>query len=994
MGRNLPTVHGDVVVGAATGSALVVGTAEWYTWLEHASAFAFVDAAGTLTARKQRPSQKYRTAYWYAFRKAHGTLHKVYLGRSADLSRACLVDAAAALATRTGAAQPAREPIVNAASLSVPPARTNLVVRERLYTRLDAAFHTPLTVISAPVGYGKTTLVAGWLPRHTATHQVAWATFDRADHTVAGILHILVAALQIALPHVGATTLALLQSVLPPQRDLLLSTLLADLQAVETPCMLVLDDYQYIQAHDAQETIGWLVDRLPQRLHLVIITREASPLPLARLRANNHLIELGTSDLRFLPEETSQFLHGTMRLPLDPGEVALLETRTQGWIAGLQLAALAVREQPDHAAAIAAFGGSHRFVAEYLVEQVLEYLPPQVVAFVLQTSILDRMCDALCAAVMDQQSGKFAKQTPLKNIEQLNLFLVPLDEQRTWYRYHPLFADAARQRLRQIRDETAIAALHGRASIWWQQHDAPGEAIRHALAARAFSRAASLIEALPHDQTLRDQAQVEGWLALLPQEIWQHRPRLWLARAMMLFASASYAAIEACLAQAEHALGHTQTDTARVRGEIAALRALMRSVQDDPGAVAAIRDALATLGGYHPLRAVLAAGLGYAAFGVGDLPTARRALTDALALLPPSRHVLTDRLTLLALLAMVAWGEGRLRDVEQLCQTVVQQADHGGTLVPVTGTILALLFSGVLLAERNDLHAANCHLARCVDMAHQTQQIALAATGQMYLALVLLAQGERAQARRALAEVAAYPEALVPPNSRKEIEGCRALFWLRDGDLAAASRWAAAASERIAAPEPLTAYDYPRIALARTLIAQGNAAKAAVLLGHFAADARATGHRRLLIWALALLALAQNGQGQRHDALATLEQALGLALPEGYLRLFVDEGAPMLALLREAQSHSAYLDYVRHILDVAAPASVSPPQPAALAEPLTPRERDVLHLIAAGASNGAIAEQLVVSVGTVKKYAHSLFGKLDVHSRTQAIVRGRELGLL
>jgi LuxR family maltose regulon positive regulatory protein len=935
----------------------------------------------------------------------------------------------------------------SAISLSVPPTRPDLVARQRLYTQLDAGLRTPLTLIAAPAGFGKTTLVVGWLaarraqlgrtapahnlPSTAASATIAWLSLEAADSNLPSFLRSVIAALQTLAPNLGATTLALLQQRQPPQPELLLTTLLNDLVALDRTCLLVLDDYQVVQAPAVHHALAWLLMRLPPSLHVYMATREDPPLPLARLRASGQLTELRAADLRFTPDEAARFLNQTMGLALTDDEIAALDARTEGWIGGLQFAALAMRGYADRQGFIASFTGSHRFVVDYLADEVLDRLPPQLYAFVLQTSILDRLCGSLCDAVLAETINSEPRmvnaarsfivhrssfeagysQLMLEELERANLFLIPLDDRRTWYRYHPLFVEMVRERLHRSTAGNRVAELHLRASRWWEQCEQYDAAIRHALAAQAFERAADLIEA--HTQKLIPSGAdgLEHWLALLPSDLWQARPRLWLARAAALLTRADDAAIEACLRQAERALSVVgPTEALPLRHEIAAMRALTLSLQDDPGAVRLVQNVLVELAENHPLRGALAAGLAYAYFGLGELLAARQTLIRALAVLPPSSTAPIDRIGLLGLLALVSWGEGRLQEVEQLCQETLRLSAVDGQLLPVAGTLLALLLLGVLMGERNDLTAGKGYLATCADLARQAQMPALEVTAQVYHALVLLASGEQAQAQALMlrAQAAAQRQYLTP-NTRKEIDGCRVLFWLRIGDLAAASAWAGGHVEGDTAPAArLTAYDYPRIAQARALIAQGQYATAEQLLATLCADAEATGHGRFLIWSLILQALLWHAQGNLSAALAALERALGLGAPEGYIRLFVDEGSPMAALLRMARARGMHVAYVAQLLAAfdAGPAAKNlrlaenlqasglTPQAPSLLEPLTPRELEVLHLIAAGASNGAIAEQLVLSVSTVKKYVNTLFGKLDVRSRTQAIVRGQALGLL
>jgi LuxR family transcriptional regulator, maltose regulon positive regulatory protein len=1069
MARTTPQVTNEWLTGYGA-APIAVGSPAWFAWLEQATRFAFRDPAGAFTARREARG---RGAYWRAYRTVDGRQRRAYLGRSADLTpeRLRVVAAQLAAAARlTDPVAPARAPAATAAptllvllatKLYVPRPRGALVSRPRLLARLGAGLRGPLTVIAAPAGFGKTTLltqglgVGSWelasspansQPPTPNSHQVAWLSLDAGDSDSTIFLRYLVAALRTVMPPtVGAMALALLEASPLPPLTTLLTTLINDLASLGPGAtgaaldsrrwILVLDDYHAITAPAVHEALAFLLDHLPPTLHLVVASREDPPLPLARLRARGQVAELRAADLRFTAGEAADFLRDVMGLAVSEDDVAALEARTEGWVAGLQLAALALQDRVDQSGFIAAFTGSNRFVVDYLASEVLDRLPPHLRAFVLRTSILERMCGPLCDTLAgvggwelgvggsgttpNSQPPSPNSQLMLEELERANLFMVPLDDQRRWYRYHQLFAGVLRDRLARGEPAEAVAELHRRASTWFERQGLVAEAIRHALAAGDAERAASLIELIAMPLAMEgQQATVAGWLAELPDNLRLARPRLALAYACVAGFNSDYAAAEIHLREAEAgAQAWDEPQAAALRIEAAAFRAVGGSVLGDPRAPELGRMALAHLDAGHPLRSMVAVGISYAAFAAGDLAAADQTLQATLAAQPLQSASSAVHAGLVALLAMVRRAQGRLYETRRLATQVIEATTRDGRTLPLSGTLLAYLLLGLTQCEQNELDAAERTLRQCADLAHQYQVTMYEILAQFYLANVLSARGDLAGALKLVEQAEARASRYLSPLNMRELVGYRVLLWLRQGNLAAAAAWAAQdkLTSDVERP-PLTAYDNDRFALAQTLIVQGRWQAARAAVATLLANAEVSGHGRFVIWALVQQALLLSAEGDMAAALASLGRALALAEPEGYVRIFADEGAPMADLLRQAQAQGVTRQYtakLRAAFVLPGKATrrqgdkemgerseelvfVSPDLlvSQSLVEPLSARELEVLRLLADGNDNTQIASALIVAVGTVKSHVNHIFGKLGARNRVDAVRRARELNLL
>ncbi len=923
-----------------------------------------------------------------------------------------------------------------ATKLYIPPPRPKVVSRPRLIERLNEGKQHPsgVTLISAPAGFGKTTLVSEWIAALTPSPlpmgeglgvRAAWLSLDEGDNDLTRFLTYLVAALQTIAPKVGEATLALLQSSQPPPTEVLLTALLNDLTTLGE-VVLVLDDYHAIESAPIDEALTFLVDHLPPQLRLVIASREDPPLPLARLRARGQLTELRAADLRFTPAEAADFLNDAMSLNLAASDIAALESRTEGWIAGLQLAALSMQGRSDTTHFIQAFTGSHRFVLDYLMEEVLQRQPERVRSFLLQTAILERLCGSLCDAVTNRDDGR----SMLELLERSNLFVVPLDDRRQWWRYHHLFADVLQARLIEEQSDR-VSELHRRASEWFEQNNLPAEAIHHALIAKDFERAAALIEMNVRGMRSSSQEAIWlGWVKALPGELVHMRPVLLVYYAFALLPGEPDAAEER-LKEAERWLDTPTTlpersgDSSRkpvvvneeefrsLPGTIAVARAYRAgAVGDVPGIVQQARRALDLLpDSDHLWRGGAAALLGIAYWNSGDLEAAHRAITEGMT----SLH-LADGLNYSTsasyLLADIRLAQGRLREAVQTSQRALQLVAKRGEPMPQGTADLHVVLSEVYL-EQNDVEAARRHLAISKELGihaaltepRHRWYVAMAhlkeIEGNFSGALELLDEAER--------QYIGGPTLEVHP-----IAALRAQVWLRQGKLAEALEWAHA--QGLSADDMLSYWrEFEHITLARVLIAQyetdrvdGSLQAAQSLLARLLPAAEEYDRTRSLIEILVMQALAYRAQDDPPHACAALERALSLAEPEGFVRLFVAEGEALRLLIldlrlqiekrgsREGQKLIGYADMLLMAFaqPITLPQSTIRNLKSEILEPLSERELEVLKLLGTELSGPEIADRLSVSLNTLRTHTKNIYSKLGVSSRRAALRRAEELGLL
>jgi len=778
---------------------------------------------------------------------------------------------------------------------------------------------------------------------------------------------------------------------------------------------LVLDDYHLITAPPIHRAVTYLLDHLPPQLHLVLATRADPPLPLARLRTRGHLTEIRAAELRFTSEEVMAFLTQALGPHLSSEEIAALEARTEGWIAGLQLAALSMQGREDIAGFLAAFSGSHRYIIDYLVEEVLAQQPEPVQTLLLQTAILERLQGSLCEAVMGvrrEPGGEANGQAMLEQLEQANLFLTPLDEERRWYRYHQLFAEALRHRL-QRRQPELVPDLHRRASTWYEQQGLTRDAVHHALTAADFAQAARLIEQTAELTAKRGElATLRSWLEALPDELVRSRVELCLWQGWLLTLSGQYDSAERLLQDLEPRLRTTTVPIVETIGTVETLRqgANHRGLIEYTGRMAAIRafiafrrgntqrtidlalQALEQLPKDQAFRGLIAWYLGIAYFESGDLAKGSASLTEARASSLAAGNSYVAFMATFELAQMQA-RQGYLHQADQSYQQALELgAERGGTLA-ATGP--AYVGRGELQREWNELDRASHSLQEGIARCQQTGNASILLRGHIMLARVKQAQGDAAGADQLIQRI---PQILrsssLSPLNAASANAWHARLSLQQGDLALASRWVQ--EHHLGVDDELNpGREWEYVTLARVLIAQYRPHEALSLLARLLHQAERLGWMGNALEIFVLQAVASRTGGDEVGAMERLSRALSLAEPEGYIRLFVDEGEPIVALLRQAYARGIAPDYVATLLSAAGAPALAALSPArSLLEPLTERELEVLRLLVAGLSNTAMARELVITIGTVKSHINHIYGKLGVQSRSQAIARAHTLHLL
>lgn len=894
-----------------------------------------------------------------------------------------------------------------ATKLFVPPQRAQRVHRRRLTDRLNATGPTRLTLVSAPAGFGKTTLLAEWAAE--AGRPVAWLSLDPADGDPARFLAGCVSALQTVLPGLGASILERLESPEPPPAAAVLADLVNELVDARREITLVLDDYHIVDSRPVDAALAYLIDNLPPRMHVVVAAREDPQLPLARYRSRAQLAELREADLRFTPAEAAEFLGAVMGLHLGEQDVAALESRTEGWIVGLQLAALSMQGVPDSAAFIRSFTGTNRFVLDYLLEEVLHRQPAAIQEFLLGTSILDRMCGPLCDAVVGE--AVTPGQETLEALDRMNLFVVPLDQERRWYRYHHLFAGLLRDRLATTRPDR-LASLHQRASGWLAAHDLPEDAVRHALAGRDWTRAAELIERFSDQWPMRaGVATTLGWLESIPADIRLDRPMLGLTYAWNLFIGGQLDRAEAFLGQ----LAPRVAAEPQHLGEVFAVRLMVAANRGDMAAVESLADAalaLVTTAAPSPRsRILISIGVARSDTG-GDLDGAKRAFREAFELgrtVTPPSVVANAPLPVVALayLAEIEWLQGNLKAAARAYDGARALAAQSGDQ-PSIALGLVHLGRANLLYERDDLTGAGVALAEGIRIGESWRNPRVLVPALGLSAALAEAQGRREEARASV-ERAATMAADVPPTPLIHVAVAVPQLALAaaEGDRQVVARWQAYFDTE-AGSLPARIAAALAIALGRAWLALLRERREASVLAHARAlvDTALTGARReglqLHVTRLGVLdALVLHEEGRPDAAAVALAGVLATAAPEDYQRTFLDLGEPVEALLRHTLRHQALREptegYARRLLSRFRSPAPSEPRRASASlpiEPLTSRELDVLRLIAEGLSNREIGERLFLALSTVKGHARIVFDKLGVRRRTEAVARARELGLV
>ncbi len=974
--RQVPSVADGLLRGTAAAAepGVAVGSPAWFAWLsdDEARSFSFRSPAGVYTARRERRQRG--GAYWVGYRTLAGRQHKVYLGKGEELTLERLSAAAATLARRmTDSAAAASDhhagglPLLTT-KLFPPRPRPDLVPRLRLLARLDAGLDTGrCSLLSAPAGAGKTSLLAAWLVG--LDRPVAWLTLDERDQAADQVLRYLVAACQAIAPGCG------------------------------------------------REALAWL-DHLPPALHLVIASREDPPLPLARLRARRQLVEVRAADLAFDVEEAAALLVSSTGLGLTDAQVTMLVERTEGWAAGLQMAGLALRDRPDPAAFVAAFTGGHRLVADYLMAEVLERQPASIRRFLLTTGVLDRLCAPLCDALLAPDNGApdsvpgggRQSQEVLEELERTNLFVTPLDDERVWYRYHHLLADALRGRLAREAGADAAATLHRRAGAWFGREGLLPEAIGHALAGDAAEAAATWIEALIPSMftTMSTHRTFASWLAALPDPIVRDRPLLCLAQAWLLIHRVELDSAAAWIDAAARALPAADDGGRQAHGAVDATRAYLATVVPHVApdhAIPLAERALAVLApDDRSFRGIARISLGQAALALGRLDRAEPAFADVATAARGAGLVQAAVTAATQQINVQRLRGDRRRALTTGWAALAWAGEHA--VPPTLGRLRTVLADLVL--DENDLTTAlplaADGLAAISEFGNAPPLVLLAS---LPLVRLRLAEGDPVAAEAVLAGL--RPLGQHSPYGMVSLLLSAAEARVR-GDGAAAA-WAAAVAWTVAPSELADVFRFgvagveaAGVTPARVLLAHGRATGDAGLLRQAeraldaagrVAEGYGVGWLRLRV--LILRALLADALGDRDAARSSLAAAVAQAEPDGVTRPFLDEGEPMAALLADlhvpARDPRALPAFLAGLL-VAFPGHAGEPHRAGLIEPLTDRELDVLRLLAAGRSNAEMAAELFVEPSTVKTHLIHVYSKLDVHSRTHAVARARALGLL
>ncbi len=874
-----------------------------------------------------------------------------------------------------------------------PPARQNLVSRPRLIDKVTCGLQRPLLLISAPAGYGKTTLMSEWRAGAGYHYSTTWLSLDSDDNDPALFLAYIIAALATLKPGSGEIALGWLQSSPPLSTQVILTSLINELAEIDKSFTLVLDDYHVIINHPIHEAVTYLLDHMPSQMHLVILTRADPPLPLSRLRSRNQLVEIRATDLRFTSEEVTEFLKQIMGLSITTDQVNALETRTEGWVTGLQLAALSMQGRDDIQNFISAFTGSHHYIVDYLVDEVLNNQPESVQEFLLRTSILDRLTAPLCDALTGRSDG----QVMLEILEHSNLFLVPLDDEQRWYRYHHLFLDVLRKQLVQIYPEV-IPELHHQALDWCEQNGLIDQAVEHAFAIKDYHEVVRLFRQYFYQTlSIKYHSQVRRWVKSIPDSVVRNDPWMCVVYAWGLWGQGDTDGAEDYLNSGQQALDRWKTTDLMPKGD--------REYDALPSEIPVFR--------------------GLISISKGNFERAYELTIQALTLAPEAEYTIRGIVYLNLYFVYREWGE--VDKTIDACTRAIPLTKAGGTQGPIIDTLdnLGLMYTlqGQLnrafkIYQENIDFAKNewpqdtprssmfyIHLADIyyewndLDQAEHLAKEALKLSepvfrwGRIY-ARIFLAKLERARMNSSKAHQLSEEAGILlrqnkGPLYERELEFYLARINAELGKIDEIAQWIQEVAFEIGDhPGYNQLYSANQFALILAVLDKQDDLLA--LLSYTEAANTNQGYRYWQIQSLILQATMWQKKQDTSRALTCLEKALSLAEQEGYVRVFLDAGEAMIVLLQLAAKKGVHLDYVRKLLFAGKRTTLAQP----LIEPLSERELEVLRLVTDGKSNQQIAKSLFIATGTVKKHLHNIFGKLEVQSRTQCIARARELSLI
>jgi LuxR family maltose regulon positive regulatory protein len=897
--------------------------------------------------------------------------------------------------------------------LHVPPIPPGWLTRPRLSRRLDAALHCRLTLICAPAGFGKTTLLSEWIAMRRAWSggpvpavAAAWLSVDKEDNDPERFWTYFVAALQTIQSGLGQRSLDMLETGKAPSIRAVLTGLVNDISEVRRDFVLVLDDYHEVTSRSVHESLAFFIDHLPPQAHLVLATRVDPALPLARLRVRRQLNELRAADLRFTTDEAAAFFNEVMELGLTTDNVTALDSLTEGWIASIQMAAISMQGCESIPRFIAEFAGTHRSIMDYLVEEVLVRQEASVQQFLVRTSILDRLSASLCDAVTGEDSG----QATLDYLQSASLFVVPLDASRRWFRYHHLFSDLLRDHLGKTQPDV-VPTLHRRAGAWFEHEGLTSDAIHHALAAGDLEHAADLIESVA--VPLISQGRISsprGWLEKLPDSVIMSRPWLCIGLANVRSARGQLTDVQPLVEAAESLLSRGLTEgTAgendrRVRNHLTALRIPLVLARGETGdGIRMCQEVLEQTPDDQPaVRCMVTLYLGLAHWMNAELPTAVHCLEEA---------IVYGQMTGNYFIALVAMGhladirarQGRLHDAAETSRKAIRLGTDWGGGEPLPAAAYAHICLAQVLYEWNQVEEAVRYVNRAIELTRQGAQMTIAVMAVPGLAPLTELAGQTNALSDALDELQGLASASRSTMMSRIMAAWRARLSLARGNVAEAMEWAARRERPEAHPNEAIAFplEFEYLTLARLGIARGQLHGVPAMLERLREKAEAEGRTGSVIEILVLLAVALRAQGRTDEAATTLQRALSFAKPEGFVRTFVDAGEPMAELLRSALARQIMPDYVSELLASFGTAggkdgslALSGPRVKPAMEPITGRELEVLRLLAAGASNKQIAQELVLVTGTVKGHLLNIYRKLDAHNRTQAVARARELNLL
>jgi LuxR family transcriptional regulator, maltose regulon positive regulatory protein len=880
--------------------------------------------------------------------------------------------------------------------MSLPPPGRALVPRPQLYARLTEGLApgSRLTMISAPAGYGKTTLLGAWAA--ACGCPVAWLALDEGDNDPARFLAYLVLSVQKVTPDVGQELLAYLGAPNPPSIDEILPVWVNALESHSRTFVLILDDYHAITAPEIHRAIAFLVERQPACMRLVIATRKDPPLPIPRLRARGQLNELRQSDLCFSAAETAVFMQQGIGAQVSADDTALLLSRTEGWAAGLQMAAISMRDKDDISRRVAAFGASHEYIVDYFAAEVLAQQAEPVKMFLLQTSILDQLCGPLCDAL----TGDGGAQQTLEGLHLANLFVAPLDSERNWYRYHPLFRDLLRKQLQQELPER-LPELHGRAGAWYEAQDMPDQAIEHARLAGNAQAVNRLVEKNAEAVFVRgEHVTLQRWLSAIPADELRRHPQLQFFQAIMLSAAGKFPEAERAMQEVDRMFAHLDPQDPAQRamlGRAATAHALAASLQDDPQAILSHADrALALLPADEMgWRSSVLLAKSYASYLLGDPAGAVRGLSASIEM---AKATNTPFLVLVEvpMLAEACWVMGQLKQAEEICRAGFEYMDQKGLRqAPMCDHLF--ITRGGFACERNELDQA-AEWIRCgLELSRTGRVVPNQILACQAMLRVCLARGDLSGAQQFLAAAEALLQKnQVPIKYRGEIIDMRVRVLIDRGR--GEQAMAVLVAQGIRPDAEIRMVNHTLfLHLARLTIVQGDLPAADTLLDRLAERYRSNHCLRWLLSVQLLRSRLQLARGEFSPALRSLQEAFELAEPEGFIRDFVDEGEALIPLLQEAVRRKIRPGFAQGLMRLIQGRAGAVAQPEAhgleLVEPLSPREREVLVLVADGLSNQQIAARLVLSLRTIKFHTTNIYGKLGVKSRTEAVSVARRRGL-